>query len=616
MLRWYNNMTNDYKKYLMDFLTGNFVETPSHDDVKQQGRTVGENILTDYLQDNYTTTNCIVTKTIKSVTDGNMLCLLWDRDNSKSIIVIFDETMHPMALLTGYSSGTQFKRIMGINVGEDGNYFLIENTGSAIRFVMSSNITAGDVNGDFKAVLRKAYNVGGNLTNMVVMYEIVKYPGLSKYLVVGADTDMQPAINIATEIVVQVGMPNEYNDFTFDAIQVEPIYKDIYYTLDDEEIKFMIVGTNSAFYTEMKNTGYSITSTVYTLTDIIGAGLVIDSSVVATGLDESYILTFTLTDKAYRVIRKEGIGFGELIVDPSGYGTIQMSMFKYMTINKINGIKYGCYIIENNGMYQVKTFTIDFYDMIYNTNTVSERYDLSMFTDVNLLTSASNSFDLYNFVYTFGKLTTNTYLVYNKDRYNGDEYVSFSWFEPTYAMMYYRTQYGIVPLFARGLYNYTMLNNTSTAVVNVPNQYLNDIDFETSLYGYTAGELVQKSGLRKNIYENLLINFNNSITITNDGIYMATPSKTLNYSINYDGYQTKRLGYVRINFVGQTTDLPIELTKIVDFKYTIDFNLYAGEDINSIQILSEDKQTIYDSFNIDYEIGKVYSVTRTVQIGG
>jgi len=608
-------MTNDYKKTLMNWLTGNFETTPTQDEVKQEGQTVGENILTDYLQDNYTTTNCIVTKTVKSVTDGNMLCLLWDRDNSKSIIVIFDETMHPIALLTGYASGTQFKHIMGINVGEDGNYFLIENTGSAIRFVMSSNITAGDVNGNFKAVLRKSYNVGGNLPNMVVMYEIVKYPSLSKYLVVGADTDMQPTINIATEIVVNVGMANEYNDFTFDAITVQPIYKDMYYTLDGENIKFNIVGTNSAFYTEMKNTDYNITTTVYTLTDVIGAGLVIDSSVVAISLDESFIVTFTLTDKAYRVVHKSGNSFNVMLVDPSGYGTINYNMFKYMTINKINGLKYGCYIIENNGMYQVRTFTVDLFNMICTANTVSDRYVDTMFTDVNLLTSASNSYDLYNFVYTFGSLTTNTYLVYNSNRYNGSEYYNYNWFIPDYALMYYRTQTGIVPLFARGLYNFTILNNSSTAVVNVPNQYVNDILWETSLYGQTNGELVQKIGFQKNIYENLLVNFNNSITITNDDIYMATPSARLNNSILASlDYNQAKMGWVRINFVGQTRDLPIELTKVSNYEYTIDTTIYAGENMNSIQILSEDKQTTYDSFNIDYEIGKVYSITRTVEI--
>jgi hypothetical protein len=165
--------------------------------------------------------------------------------------------------------------------------------------------------------------------------------------------------------------------------------------------------------------------------------------------------------------------------------------------------------------------------------------------------------------------------------------------------------------------DFTILNNSSTAVVNVPNQYVNDIVWETSLYGQTNGELVQKIGFQKNIYENLLVNFNNSITITNDDIYMATPSARLNNSILSElDYNQAKMGWVRINFVGQTRDLPIELTRITNRRYTIDITLYAGEDINSIQILSEDKQTIYDSFKIDYELGKSYYVTRIVAIGG
>ena len=306
-------MTQEYKENLIKWLTGNFETTPSSDYIRINGYTDEENKITNYLSENYTTTNCVVIKTIKSSTDGNVLCLLYDRDNNRSIMIVFDDTLNPIALLTGYSSGTQFQRIMGINVGEDGNYFLIENTGSTIRFVMCNNITAGDVLGEYKVVLRKSYTVQGELLNLVNVWEIVKYPGLSKYLVIGSDTDMQYNINIATEIVINVGTENEYNDFTFDRNLANVEYANIYYTLDGENIKFNIAAGSGNIYYELNNTEYSITTTTYNISTATGISSILAAKVVATGLNNGYLICFSTSDNSYHVISKNGNQFVDLL---------------------------------------------------------------------------------------------------------------------------------------------------------------------------------------------------------------------------------------------------------------------------------------------------------------
>lgn len=608
MLHWYNNMTSDYKENLIEWLTGNFETTPSNNTIQQTGNTTTQNILKDYLQANYSTTNCVVTKTVKSTVNGNTLVLLYDNDNSRSLIIIFDENLTPIQLITTYASGTQFKRIMCINVGEDGNFFLLENTGTAIRFVMCNNITAGDVNGDYKVVLRKAYNVGGNLVNLINIFEVVKYPNQSKYLVVGSDTDQDPRINIVTEIVVQVGIGNEYNDFTFDNTNVI-IYGDLYYNVINDEISFKICGTYSAWYYELVNNGYSITRNTY---DMSWGSLTFNNKVVKINSNDAYIISYALGTGGYSIYHFNGSSF-ELLAEEGQGETFNIIRSRLLNINKINGIVYGI-LVRDYATNQscVRGFTI--INNKYSARLLSEGIDNSNFSDANVIIATNNSYDLYNFTYAFGNLTTKSYLIYNSSRYNGYGYIDYNYFIPSYGLIKVNNN----PVFARGLYNFTILNNSSTAVINIPNSYINNVQFVSSLYGQTNKELIVDSTAReKNIYENVLLNFNNSINITNDNIYMATPSARLNNSIlNNLDYNNSKLGYVRINYVSHIEEFSIDITKVSNFVYTVNFSIMAGEDINSIMLISEDKQTIYDQFIIDYEIGTIYNIQRTIEIGG
>ena len=597
-------MTNDYKENLMKWLTGNFTPTPANDRFTQEGTTENENILYNYLSENYTTTNCYVIKNVKSTVNGNLLSLLYDNDNDRSIIIIFDGELNPIKLITSYSSGTQFKHIMNINVGEDGNFFLIENTGSNIRFVMCNNITASDVNGDYKVVLRKAYNVGGNLINLVDVYAIVKYPNLSKYLVIGTDDDMTRIMNIATEIVINVGAENEYNDFTFSGTIYAKNYLDIYYTLDGENIKFCIAAAGNSdqySYCELKNSNYTISETTY-------GGISPTIKAVKTSYNEAYIVEYDweTTYNFYHFNNGTFTLIGSYITDGGGFNARTQAY----TIGKINNVIYGIVLGDyDSNNYQIRGFTI--IDDVLQTSGLSEGVGHEVFY-YNMLMTATNNYDLYNFAYIFGNLTTRAYLVYNESRYNGYGYIDYNYFVPSYARI---INNGLT--FARGLYNFTILGNSSMATVNIPNSYVNDVEFSAWLYGETNKDLIRGGTFEKNIYENVLVNFNNSITITNDNMYMSTPSVRLNNSIlNQLDYDNAKLGWVRINYANSTKDIPITLTQNNIYSYTASFVIMAGEDINNIQLLSNDKQTIYDQFNIEYQIGNIYKIERDINIGG
>ena len=606
MLHWYNNMTNDYKANLMKWLTGNY--TPEAQPSEYVSQTISDfqntNIIYDYV-DSQGITSYYILSSVKSVTNSNVAILCRTSETNTTFIVICDSELNPQQLIRNYASGTAFKDIYGLGVGEDGNFFLIENTGSNIRFVMCNNITAPDTTGTYKVVLRKSYNVQNNLTNFVSVSKIVKYPNQSRYLVVGYDTNQAYNGVAISEIVVQVGLPNEYNDFTINYGGETVSYAgDIYYNVSGENITFKITGFGGGKYIEMKNSGYNVSTTGYSFTNqSLGA------KAVATSMTESYVLSLKIDGTGYELFHFKNNTLnllGTITTDSSKPVINRAYLF---TISKINEVVFGIVLDDwDSNNYMVMGYTI--VNDKFTTNALSE--SIGSTVPVKTVDIANNSYDLYTMAYTTGNYTIKSTLVYNESRYNGTAYNGLTYFKPSYAEFLSNNKI----VFARGLYNFTILNDSSTAVVNIPNQYINNLQFTSSLFGETGGKLINDTtNYEKNIYENVLVNFNNAINITNDDIYKQTPSIRLNNSVLTDlDYNQAKIGYVRLMFAGGNHDIIPAITKTSDTEYEVEFNFYTGDDLNGILILSQDKQTTYDSFKIDYLLNKCYNITRKVEI--
>ena len=600
-------MTNEYKQNLIKWLTGNY--TPEEQPSEYISQSVSDfqntNIINDYIASQGAPA-AIVGASIKSKTNGNvaLLCKPVDSSTYYPFIIICDSEFNPKQLIQNYSSGTAFKKILCLGVGEDGNFFLMENTGSNIRFVMLNNITAADTNGNYKVVLRKSYNTQNGLTNLIDGSLIVKYPNQSRYLVVGYDSNQTNNIIIG-EIVVQVGLPNEYNDFTINYGSLTVAYAgDIYYNVSGENISFKITGFGGGKYIEMKNSGYNVTATGYSFTNQSLA-----AKAIPTNLTESYIISLKFDGTGYEIFHfKNGTMnlLGTIATDSS---KPVINRYYLFTIDRINEVVYGAVLGDwDSSNYMVKGYTI--VDDVMTTTSLSESIGSTISSQA--VGISNNSYDLYTFAYITGNYTIKSTLVYNESRYNGTGYNGINYFKPSYAK--FLSDNKIV--FARGLYNFTILNDSSTAVVNIPNQYINGITFNSDLFGETNKQLIHDTtNYQKNIYENVLVNFNNSINITNDDIYKQTPSIRLNNSVltNLD-YNQAKIGYVRIMFESGNRDIVPTITQVSDTEYTVDFTLYAGEQVNGILILSQDKQTIYDSFKMDYILNKCYNITRKVEI--
>ena len=255
-------------------------------------------------------------------------------------------------------------------------------------------------------------------------------------------------------------------------------------------------------------------------------------------------------------------------------------------------------------------------DKIYSTSIdnviINDSYGLSFF-------AVNKQFNLYNFYLQIQNNVYNCYQIYNSNNYNGNSYQDLNSLIPNYGNLYKDDKL----IYSRNLYNLVINDNSTTSTIEIPNTMLNDsIINGEKLIGKTSGELVDNNlEISKNIYELLYINFINSIiiqnnnnnTLVNNIIASSILNKSISSTLDYDNV---KLTKYRINFIDDTAMISrLSISNVNEKKYLISFLIYFTKDINSIELISEDEQTIYltiDGINLEKE--KYYIIKQNVEV--
>jgi hypothetical protein len=83
-------------------------------------------------------------------------------------------------------------------------------------------------------------------------------------------------------------------------------------------------------------------------------------------------------------------------------------------------------------------------------------------------------------------------------------------------------------------------------------------------------------------------------------------------------YSQSQIGYYRLNYTDGTSEdfkiNPTEYTPIDEYSGTYNFVVYVRKAINNINILSNDKTTVYATLNLVLEVGKNYEITQNVEV--
>lgn len=253
-------------------------------------------------------------------------------------------------------------------------------------------------------------------------------------------------------------------------------------------------------------------------------------------------------------------------------------------------------------------------NIYYNFTTIQRNYNISRIFNVcgDVSEYTFTQENLYGYILTLTNL-------FNLDGYNGTPYSGVDSLVPKYVNLYN----GNDLIFSRNLYNITKQSNSSMSSVSIPSDYLNNITI-------TTNDLIGKTNIQmnsnpvhwnKNIYEVVDLNFINSISVIDEDTNIPYPNSAirLNNAITDGGstnYQNAPCIKYRINYSDNTnTTGNLTWTKIADLQRETSFSISVDKEINNIDLISSDGNTIYLTISGTFEVGKDYTINQKVRIG-
>lgn len=616
-------MTEDYKKKLLEYFTGNYdIETPPSNDLEWSNVENIQNNLDSYLDDEFSNYQ---THTIDGQVTNQSYVIMYGRYGAyatleNAYILILDETFTPLQLIKTFNTGTPLNYIQKMGVGEDNRFFMIDYVNGQYRFCLLNNILAKKEGEDYSIVLRNsyffpsAYN-GTTITGRGIQL-LEKVPNQAIYLIcfdlISVGTLGYPTV---LEFKINVGVANEWIEHKYNT-QRNFIMSDIYASYNNNTLKFRLSGINYGASTggtdqtmeyiydgnSLTERAYNTKSNIYYETDTTAYGIyaVYNGNTVTFKID-----IYNLTTSQVQTIWQ--------------YSTT----FYDFTLNDIIGI------------YISKIANEIFFEYVYGINSTSYSYNIGRVakgkvythyvgdypaTDAVALSSffVTKTFNLYNY---YIQAKNNVYTIkqiYNEFDYNGEPYQDINSLVPNSCNLYSNNDI----IFSRDLYNKTLQRNITTSTVQIPNNFLNSaVITQQDLISKTKNIIVSNQlTIDTNIYETLNINFINSINIKNENnisnvITNVIGATRLNNSVSEttDYIDTKMSKY-RINYSDNTNKVVNNIWAPVGNFYRTNINVFVDKEINSIDFISNDENTIYCSISPTLEIGKIYKIKQDVYI--
>lgn len=628
-------MTNDFKEKILKWFVGDYnISTGNNIPIFDDVETSTASSISSLFDYGYFVTGVLQGQDINN--NGVSYMIIYgtyfvdsDETELKGFIAILDEKGVAQDVIKQYSSGTLIDTIEILNVGDDGNFYGIENVNGTKRFIMLNNIIAKEPNSNYQLVLRQSYNLSGQSANIIYFSNILKAPERSRYLIVGNDSNLK---TIATELEVKVGDPNVWTDYVYNS---DFAIGDVFANWDtDNNLTFTIAGFTysnivNLVYAELL--GNSQNGTNLTL---VNYGNEFQNA-VSFGMEkinfnETYFCITTDdtgTNYGNIYIYRIKAGVIELIKDiQTVYDTLgnESSISLYKINNEVFYVYNHSYPYNTDWTITVgKLIDNNYYEKDIVTNNVYTTYQLFMVT---------KQFDLYNYYVRNdieGTSNANVYNVkqiYNSLNYNGSAYQGLNSMIPNVGVVLSNNEI----VFARNLYNRTVTANTTTSTLNVPKEFINNITLDKQqLYGMTNNLLNDESvSIETNIYEELMINFINTLLISNQNdsnniIQNINGSIRLNNSIsNLLDYENAKMTKYKVNYddgfyiIGNLDNSNLVYNNLTTQLKLIIY-LPNNRNIENVELLSNDENTIYqtiDCSSLKNKKNKYYQITQDLKI--
>ena len=212
------------------------------------------------------------------------------------------------------------------------------------------------------------------------------------------------------------------------------------------------------------------------------------------------------------------------------------------------------------------------------------------------------------------------YVIYNSFNYNG---ASFNGIQSVISNSVILDDNDGLPIFARNLYNKTITQNTVESTVEIPAYQLNGINIaEQKLISKNNNNIIFKyNDIEKNIYETVLMNFFNTLTIIdnneNKNKMMVNASSYFVNGLETQDYDNLKALKYRVTYTDDTIYLGniAEMTMDDDTNTaTLGFMFYSGVGISKVEILSNDETITYATVDETYDPNSYYKVVQEVVI--
>lgn len=620
-------MTNDFKEQILNYLTGTIQEETPQDNPTHyiEKETLINNLYTN-ITNEIGSNNFSIIKVIQSKTNSNIVINCKNANNNNSFLIVTDKDFNILGYFDEFSSGVSFRMFTGFNIDENGYFYAIESDhGFQLnnkRFLMLNNIAVPNANGEYQVKIRKSYAV----PNTTVLYNnsiqgLYKAIGQSIYVILNADGS---ANRYLTKLTINVGTNNDWQDNAINGV----VGNDQILSVDSEGnifFKTINVGIPSGLYT------YNISLYTYNngteTTEIISDTIINGTDMWRTtakflNINEVYI--------GYKTANTENTNteyiIGHLDTTTKTLTKVFSTPSVYSAIyNDTNFLMF--YRIDNEMMFKFNVITnssTNEFNIIVGRLIGLENQSTLLASGITPLTTNADffvvvkTFNLYQYISQYNNNAYSTKEIYQINGYNGDSYINTNCLIPDISYLYSNNKL----VFARTLYNKQVNGNTTISTIEIPYNYLNEISIQPKqLLGQTKMILNNDiNPITKNIYETLDINFINTITMqdNDNSINLSGASKLNASATSTNNYNQTQIGYYRLNYTDGTTEdfkiNPTEYTSINEYSGTYNFVIYVAKPITNINILSNDKTTVYATLNLVLEVGKYYKINQNVEV--
>lgn len=640
-------MTDEFKRTLFDYLIGRLPkENGTDEEIFKEINDLPRDNWISALPNGY---NNFKYEGIIQAQNSDLLVLYGGYkttdDEVRGIITILNNNFEPIKTIYQYDSGTYLQYIMCMIQEEDGSFTITtcpdfpgdkseSFTTSDKRFIITNNFTQ-NVNGNYILLLNKSYIIPYKNNYVRKMY---KDPNSSHYVLICSTLRSFDQIRVI-ELKINVGSENEWSYTDTDNYW---ILGNSYVEFDENSNFFveLLLSTNSPSkgnIISIWSKDFSSSSYDYKTIHTFNYRPYIDSDnyenqVVFLNKNEVYFVQNNQHWGTRGTAEKKYIGLYYYNIETEQFKTIYENFLGEYDFCNLEAI----YINQNNNDLYIE-FNNNIEDANYLADYYFQRLENKQWNPIKVGSQenfiyyqrgiyVSNNYNLLKIVmYPVNprRATWKLYNIkenYNSSKYNGEPYINTNALISDNAEIYSNNSL----VFARNLYNKSLNNNTTVATVEVPNNYLNNIDITSkNLLSETNLTMIEDMNVaQKNIYETLYINFINTLLIADRNnatqVLNQQASTYLNAQINDDEGYSKAQIYPKVVITYQdnsTKEIAFEYQNIEDISADIVFALYVDQPMQSAEIVSNDKSMIYQTINlINLEQEKYYVIRQNLKV--